>query len=318
MNKQRFEWRVGLFILLGLVLAALLILRFSKGAGPLARTYEINLTAANVGGIIPGAAVLMAGVPIGTIDQIDLSPSGSTVTMHAQIVGRYKIAANAIFSIRQAGFLGDRFIAVSPGPSIAPGEKIKVLQPGASVPCQEPFDLAEVAESANTLMQRLASTVSQLNQAVTRLDTTLLSPATLGNITQSVANVRTLSERAIATVDRLDNLIATNTPPINTSLSNVTTFSAKLNDLAADLQGTLTTNKAELGAAMRNLNKATERVNVLLANVEEGKGLAGSLIKNEEMALYTSQTLSNVMVLSSNVNNRGLWSVIRKPKAPKD
>jgi len=318
MNKQRFEWRVGLFILVGLVLAAALILRFSKGAGPLSRTYEISLTAANVGGIIPGAAILMAGVPIGTIDQIDLSPSGNAVTMHAQIIGRYKIAANAIFSIRQAGFLGDRFIAVSPGPPLAPGEKLKVLQPGASVACQEPFDLAEVAESANTLMQRMANTVAQLNQAVTRLDTTLLSPATLGNITQSVANVRTLSERAIQTVDRIDNILATNTPPLNTSVSNISAFSSKLNEVAVDLQSTLASNRVELTSAMQNLNEASGRVNHLLADVEAGKGLAGSLLKNQEMALYTSETLSNVMVLSSNINNRGLWSVIRKPKTPKE
>ena len=45
-----------------------------------------------------------------------------------------------------------------------------------------------------------------------------------------------------------------------------------------------------------------------------GKGLAGSLIKNEQLATDMSLIMSNLQVLSSNINNKGLWSVIRKPK----
>jgi hypothetical protein len=46
--------------------------------------------------------------------------------------------------------------------------------------------------------------------------------------------------------------------------------------------------------------------------------VAGSLLRNEHLAEYTSLTLSNFMILSSNVNHKGLWGVLRKPKEPKE
>src|SRR5262245_46904581 len=113
--SKRMEWKVGFFVLIGLILAAIMVMRFSKGTG-LSTTYKLNLEARNAGGIIPGAAVLMAGVPIGSVSEIRLAPDGSKVTMVASIYSRFKIAKNAVFSIATVGFLGDRFIAVSPGP----------------------------------------------------------------------------------------------------------------------------------------------------------------------------------------------------------
>jgi hypothetical protein len=41
------------------------------------------------------------------------------------------------------------------------------------------------------------------------------------------------------------------------------------------------------------------------------------LLKNEELAKYASLMLSNFMAFGSNVNHKGLWGVIRKPKTEK-
>src|SRR5690348_8819525 len=112
---KRLEWKVGLFVLIGLILAAMMVMRFSKGTG-LSSTYKLYLEARNAGGIIPGAAVLMAGVPIGSVTGIQLAPDGSKVTMQASIYSRFRISKNALFSIATVGFLGDKFISVSPGP----------------------------------------------------------------------------------------------------------------------------------------------------------------------------------------------------------
>src|SRR5688572_12368257 len=98
MSKSRMELKVGLFVLIGLILTGIMIMRFSKGTG-FSGTYEVNLEARNAGGIIPGASVLMAGVPIGSVTRIVLAGDGSKVTMIASIYDRFKIATNAIWGI---------------------------------------------------------------------------------------------------------------------------------------------------------------------------------------------------------------------------
>src|SRR5690242_2327958 len=115
MNKSRLEWKVGLFVFVGLVLLAVLMLKFSKGTTFLrGATYTILLRAANVGGLKVRSQVLMAGVQIGTVSDIRLAPSGTTVTISLRLFSQYAIHKDARFGIEQSGFLGDQYVAIIP------------------------------------------------------------------------------------------------------------------------------------------------------------------------------------------------------------
>ncbi len=312
---KKLEWKVGLFVLIGLVLVALMVMRFSKGTG-LSSTYELNLVARNAGGIIRGASVLMAGVPIGSVSEIRLAADGSRVTMVASIYDQITITSNAVFSIGTVGFLGDRYISVAPGAS--PNGEVGSFKSGDTVEVMEAFDFSAVAESASGLMNRLSGTVDQLSNAVTRLDRTLISENSLSNLTMTVQNFKGLSDRAMSAAGGLDDFVRTNTPSLNQSITNFAQFVDKLNRVTLELQDTVATNRIEFTKAIKNIEQATSRADNILANVEQGKGLAGTLIKNEEMALHTSLLISNFMAFGSNINHKGLWGVIRKPKEPKE
>src|SRR5437667_3682760 len=101
MNKSGLEWKVGLFVIISLALAAALIMKFRKRSSLFVTTYELRLKTSNVGGIQPGAGVLMAGVPIGSVASIDLDPSGRAVILHVRILGRYRVHGDALFTIQQ-------------------------------------------------------------------------------------------------------------------------------------------------------------------------------------------------------------------------
>ena len=314
MSKTRQEWKVGVFVLIGLVVTALMVMRFSKGTG-LSATYNLNLKARNASGIIRGASVLMAGVPIGSVSEIYLAPDGSSVTMVASIYDDFKISSNAVFGIGTVGFLGDRYISVSPG--VSANGSAGYRQPGDTVQVEEAFDFTKVAESASGLMEKLGGAVDQLSNAVTRLDRTLISEQNLSNLTATVENFRGLSERAMSAAGSLDEFMRTNTPVLSQSVTNFAEFTEKLNLVTLELQQTVATNRAELTAAIKNIERATDRADKILQDVEQGRGLAGAIFKNDEMARYTSLMLSNFMAFGSNVNHKGLWGVIRRPKLPK-
>jgi phospholipid/cholesterol/gamma-HCH transport system substrate-binding protein len=310
MSKKTTAMKVGLFVLVGLVVAAIMVMRFSKGTG-LADTYNLNLEARNAGGIIKGASVLMAGVPIGSISAIYLARDGAKVTMVASIYEQYKITTNAVFGIGTVGFLGDRYISVSPGST---GNGDVFLSNGDTVVVQEAFDFAQVAESASGLMDRLSGTVDQLSNAVTRLDKTLISERSLSNLTETVANFRTLSERAMAAAGSLDDFVRTNTAVLSQTITNFSTFTENLNAVTLELQDTVATNRVEFTATIKNIERATDRADKLLAHVEQGNGLAGALLKNNELSTQTYLMLSNFAAFGSNLNNQGIWGVFRKPK----
>src|SRR5437870_9873341 len=126
MSKTRLEWKVGLFVFVGLVLLAAMLLQFSKGLTFFRPTYTILLRAANVGSLKLRASVLMAGVQVGTVSDIRLSPQGTNVAIALRIYSQYEIHKDARFLIEQSGFLGDQYVAIMPtqnaGPTFQDGE----------------------------------------------------------------------------------------------------------------------------------------------------------------------------------------------------
>jgi phospholipid/cholesterol/gamma-HCH transport system substrate-binding protein len=301
MSTSRLEWKVGLFLLLSLGLAAGLIMKFSKSSSVFTQTYEVLMVTSNVGGIRPGASVLMAGVQVGSVRAIDLNESGKIVTMHVQVLARFHIHQDARFTIEQAGFLGDQYISITPGANQA-----RELKAGDTVQCEEPFNMQEVARSAAGLLRRVDQTAAKLNEAVARVDQTILAERTLTNLSVAVANFRIVSERALSTLHGVDDLVQTNAPPLTVAISNLVHFSEQLDQVTEELQLTIATNRVDITTAVQNVQKGTVHLNGILADLQAGKGLAGSILKDEQLQQQFASTLSNLNVVTRNLSEHGL------------
>lgn len=309
MTESRSAGKVGLFVAVALVLLALLLLSFSKGFSLFAPTYDLRLRATSVGGLRDRSAVLMLGVRVGAVEESDVAPDGKGVIIQLKIHQRYSIHADARFVIEQIGFLGDQFVAIHPQNNVGP-----VLQPGQEVVCEEPFNLQEVVRSTTGLIQRVDQTIKILNDAVLRLDRTVLHEQTLTNLAVTLGNFRLVSERTLSMVDGVSRLVQTNSPPISVSVSNLVRFSDDLGKLAGELQQTFSTNRADLTSAVKNMESTTRVLNGLVKDIESGKGLAGGLVKDEQLKTNLSEMVLNLAQLSSNLNKYGL---LYKPKKPK-
>lgn len=312
MSKSRLEWRVGLFALIGLVLLAGLMVEFSKGLTFFRPTYAIYLRASNVGGLKIRAAVLMSGVQVGTVSDIQLAPDGKSVTITLRLFRQYEIHKDAEFIIDQSGFLGDQFVAIQPTEN-----KAEPFHDQDHAEAQAPFNLQEFTRTATGFIQRIDETVKRLDDALANVTRQVLNPETLTNISIAVSNLRAFSERALNVADNLDGLISSNTPAVTHSASNLVAFSDKLNQFGDGLNGVLATNRQTIQMAVDNIEASTEQLKTLLKGVEEGKGLAGELLTDERVATNVSQIVQNLSITTSNLNRLGLWGVLWKHKAPK-
>ena len=303
--KTKTEWKVGLFLAISLVVTAALVINFSKGTNPLTKIYTIHLTTKNVDGLVKNAVVMMAGVPVGKISAIHLNTDDYIVTLDAKIKAKYQILADAKFFIETAGFLGDKYIGVIPGDN-----KLPPLEDGATVVCQESFDLVRAARSATDLMDELKTVASQITNIVNRIDSKLLDEQTLTNLAAGLSNLREISAEASATIAAVNQLILTNTPPINAAIENVVTFSGQLKDAGTDLRSLISTNRVVIDESFANIKETTESLRNLVAAAEQGKGLAGKLFSDEELARNFSMLSSNLVDVSAKLNRGGLWGIL--------
>ena len=312
MSKSRLEWKVGLFVFIALVVLAALLLQFSKGTNFFRPTKIILLRAANVGGLKIRASVFMAGVQIGSVSDIKLGPQGTNVTIWLKIYNEYEIHKDARFAIEQAGFLGDQYVAILP--TLNQGD---VFHDQDRADAEAPFNIQEVARSAGSFLRRIEETANHLNDAIADVRRLLLNEQTLTNLSVAVANLRTVSERAITTVDGLNTLVSSNAPAFSTSGSNLVFFSQQLNQFGGDLSQVLATNSPGINAAIKNIESSTVMLKDLLGDIQAGKGLAGNLLQNPELATSVSLIASNLSVTSSNLNRLGVWGILWQHKPPK-
>ena len=302
MDKSRLETKVGMFVFIGLALLALLVIQFSKGTSLFRGAYTLQLHVSNAGGLKPRAGVLLAGVQVGSVTDIKLAEGGTNVTMILKIYKEFPIYHDARFVIEQAGFLGDQFVSVIPTSNAPP-----VLADGAVVECQEPFNLQEVARSAAGFMTHIDETAQKVDASVTDLRRVVLNAETLTNFAATLHNLRTVSEQAMVTVNDINGIVATNGAQVGLAVSNVLYFSEELRVLADAANALVATNGPEITAAVNNIESSTETLKQLMTNLQSGKGLAGTLLQNEQLSSSVQAIANNLTTASSNLNRLGLW-----------
>jgi phospholipid/cholesterol/gamma-HCH transport system substrate-binding protein len=140
MKKANLELVVGVFVLLGLACLAYLAVNLGKmeiyGEG-----YNIYANFNNASGLKTGAAVEVAGVEVGRVAAIQITPQYQarvSMKLHTGV----KIHNDAIASIRTKGIIGDKFVKLSPGNSA------KIIPPGGTIiDTESGIDLEEVISS---------------------------------------------------------------------------------------------------------------------------------------------------------------------------
>ncbi|MFQ5912937.1 MAG: outer membrane lipid asymmetry maintenance protein MlaD [Nitrospinota bacterium] len=131
MRQSTVEGIVGVFVLAGM--ASLAYLAISLGDLNLlsGKNYTVTALFESVSGLKGGSAVEMAGVEVGKVDRITLSPDDrARVTM--RIRRSVKLTEDVIASVRTKGIIGDRYIKLEQGGAdrvIPPGGRIRETTP---------------------------------------------------------------------------------------------------------------------------------------------------------------------------------------------
>lgn len=312
MSEERYTTRVGLFVFVGVVLIGALMLNFSRGVGTFKAKYSIVMRVRNVAGLKERSPVLLSGVQIGNVVSVDLDRKDKGALVRLRILKDYPLRDDARFVIEQQGVLGDQFVVIYPG--TAEGS---FLKDGDEVQGMDAFNLQEVARSTTDLLKRFDQLGATVGEAIDRVNKQILNPETLSNLSQTIGNFKNVSDRTMGLVENVSTVVTNNAPAFTLALSNLHAFSRNLEKVAMEVDEAIITNRVELNESMKNLRDVTESLKKMTAEMQSGKGLVGGLLKDEELRAQLATTISNLSVLSSNVNSRGVWSVLWKPKPPK-
>jgi phospholipid/cholesterol/gamma-HCH transport system substrate-binding protein len=140
MKRASLDMTVGVFVLMGLACLAYLAINLGKleiyGEG-----FQIYANFDNASGLKTGSMVEVAGVEVGRVVSIRLTPlyqARVSIRLHEGL----QVHDDAIASIRTKGIIGDKFIKLSPGSS----EKL-IPAGGKIINTESAIDLEELLSS---------------------------------------------------------------------------------------------------------------------------------------------------------------------------
>lgn len=127
MRRSSVEMAVGLFVVAGILCVGYLTIRLGDVDWFGDRTYPIFARFESVSGLKSGAAVEIAGIPVGKIHAITLDQERQMAVVEMKIDNGVAITDDVIASVKTSGLIGDKFIKLTPGGSpemLAPGDVI--------------------------------------------------------------------------------------------------------------------------------------------------------------------------------------------------
>ena len=258
--KTRDEVLVGLVVTAAIVVTVLGSLWLARGG--LSKGYPLYAKFPWGAGLKQGQPVLLVGVNVGYVDQVDLHQDGTLVTT-LRIQKNYQVPITSKAAVVPNGIFGDMAIAVTPSRpdprSFKPGDTIPI---GPSTP-----GIAELTSKADSIAR-------SVNAMTSALEHEMVAGGGIRDLRNTIAATnRMVNEFATVASEQSRQLTAT-----MTSLRRATSAidPAKVDSTITNFRSA----SANLAAMSTDLKQTTGKLDAIIAKVDGGNGSAAKLLND--------------------------------------
>lgn len=301
-RDRNLSLRVGAFVLVALSALAAIVLSLSAEQGVFRARYPLVAHFSDVQGLVPGAAVRLAGMRVGQVKSVEIVTRADglpAVRVELLIDGdlRDRVREDSIAEITQVGVLGDQIVQISVGTADSP-----VLGDGGELRTTDPFDIGAMIAKGGRALEAIDSLARNLNDSLDEFQATGgtegLAEA-LHGLSDMVDEVRT-GEGALHTLiyEPYQGSAIANLENTMGSLSNIVLEVEKGDGV---LHSLIYDAPAEQDILMQFL-AAGGRLNNILEKVDRGEGTLGLLLNDptlyEEVKLLVGGANRSTVVRS--------------------
>ena len=243
----------------------------------------------NVAGLATSAPVTLNGLTIGKVNSITINPDGKLL-VELHITTDFPISKSSIAEIYDSGLVGGRQIAIKPNLL----DKNYTVS-GDYLQASSKLGLTDaLAQQLEPLQAKIQELLVNADAMFTNVND-ILDTQTRQNLKNSIASLNTtLSEFSVASKN-INELLVENKSKFNNTLKNVDKVTGNFATISDSLA------KANLGQTVKNLEKTLAKVDKIMAELEQGKGTMGKLIKDETIYTNFAKTSKELELLLQDV-----------------
>jgi phospholipid/cholesterol/gamma-HCH transport system substrate-binding protein len=259
--KRSREYKVGAFVLAGLVAAGGVIFMIGEERQLFKRKIPFQTAFTNVQGLTPGSPVRMGGVDIGRVTQVGYREDNNDRKIHVTIAilsdQATRIKSDSIATVEGKGLLGDKMITITIGTVTKPS-----LPEGGTITSEEADDMSAMMSKLGTISVKVERVVENLERTTSSLSDEELHKNLKGAVT-SLNNV-------LGSVDRREGYVG--------KVMSDPGEAERISQLVKNLE-----------QVAAGLDRTTTNVNQVLDRVKTGPGLVHELVYGEDSAKAVAQ-----------------------------
>ena len=262
---------------------------FLKGKNLFDNSNKLFVVYENVAGLATSAPVTLNGLTIGKVNSITINPDGKLL-VELHITTDFPISKSSIAEIYDSGLVGGRQIAIKPNLL----DKNYTVS-GDYLQASSKLGLTDaLAQQLEPLQAKIQELLVNADAMFTNVND-ILDTQTRQNLKNSIASLNiTLSEFSVASKN-INELLVENKSKFNNTLKNVDKVTGNFATISDSLA------KVNLGQTVKNLEKTLAKVDKIMAELEQGKGTMGKLIKDETMYTNFAKTSKELELLLQDV-----------------
>jgi phospholipid/cholesterol/gamma-HCH transport system substrate-binding protein len=304
------ELRVGLFVLAGAVLLAVVIFYVTGGSG-FGPKYRLRAYLPEVDGLTVGAPVRLDGVDVGNVEKIEIAvpkqgePASKDrnieVDLRIQKTFQSYLRSDSSAGLITEGLLGNRYV------DIDRGYVGRVLQNDEEIPGREEKALKEVVERSADLMDNLSAITKQASAVLTdvrngrgSLGKFMVDQTAYNHLNSTLENLDHMMTDVQAGKGTLGKLV-TNDEMYN-RVDSVASRVDSVLEAVQNQQGTL--GKLVYDTSIHeSAKKLIDNSNAFFTDVRGGKGTLGKLATDDSLFLQYKQAGENLSSATAKLNS---------------
>lgn len=275
--------KVGLLTLAAMASVVVMSLKITQNQSGFGKHVTYKTLVKDASGIFEKTPIKVAGINAGKIKSIELAGRDALITF--EILEKVKVTPNAKLKIKSVGLLGDKFIDIDLG-----AETNEQLPEGSFITTEGGEGFDSLAKDASAVLKDVKEITAGIKEALRDDEGRNVVKQIVENINEVTASLRRITDSNEEKVNKIIDDIE----QLSSQLAHETDRYQK-DSLMADL--------SKIGPILDKVDATVSDLRVIVADVKDGKGTVGKLLRDDAVVDQVSQTLSSVNRLVNRINN---------------
>ena len=278
------------FFVLTTILLFIFGFNYLKGSSILDKQKTIYAVYDEVDGLLVGANVMINGLSIGNVTELDFLPNSTKILVTLKVKDKLNFSSKSTASIYETGVLGGLAISISPV-----FEKESIIKTGDTLKSNVRPGLTElINRQIEPLSRQLQSTITSVDSIFTGASN-VLNRQTQEEIKESIS-VLTSAIKAIKNSSIIiEQTLTSKNTQINNTIDNFEKISSNLSNVSDEL------NSFGLSTLLSNLEVSVDGIGSIVNKLESDNSTIGKLINEDEVYNNLNSSIESLNILINDI-----------------